>query len=263
MVGLPQEDFPKLPEAVFDEGVRIPSAAFKSMIDRVVFATTGDDARYSLNGALMILRNSFLALVASDGHRLAYVAQELPVKPKESEVKVVVPRKALAEVARLCGEVDEDVSFGQEENHLFFKVGGTTLDCRVLEGKFPNFDKVIPKDNDKDIDLETKAFGSAMRRVSLVSDERSRPVKLMLSKGTLEISSTNPETGEANESLPIQYDGPEISIGFNARYVLDFLGAVGIDKLILSLKDEMTQALLKPKEGKGQDYRYVIMPMRL
>jgi DNA polymerase-3 subunit beta len=263
MVGLPPEDFPKLPEAQFDPGVRIPGAMFRSMIERIIFATTADDARYSLNGALLLLRNNFAALVASDGHRLAYISRELPVKPKASEVKVVVPRKALAEVARLCGELDEEAAFGQHENHLFFQVGGTILDCRILEGNFPSFEKVIPRDSDKEIELDAGTFGAAMRRVSLVSDERSRPVRVALSKGKMEISSTNPETGEANESLGIDYEGPDLEIGFNARYILEFLSAVGVDKLVLFLKDEMSQAMLRPKDGEGQDYRYVVMPMRI
>jgi DNA polymerase-3 subunit beta len=233
------------------------------MIERVIFATTADDARYSLNGALFILRKGFVALVASDGHRLSFISKEIDVNPSDKEIKVVVPRKALAELGRLCSELDEEVSFGHEENHLFFQVGGCRLDCRVLEGSFPNFDKVIPKDNDKHLEMETSEFGDALRRVSLVSDERTRPVKLALSSGKMEISSQNPETGEASESLALEYGGPEMAIGFNAKYLLDFVQIVGADKILLSLKNEMSQGLLRPKDGDGQDYKYVVMPMRV
>jgi DNA polymerase-3 subunit beta len=155
------------------------------------------------------------------------------------------------------------VSFGREENHLFFQIGGCMLDCRVLEGSFPNFDKVIPKDNDKTLELGTEDFGHALRRVSLVSDERTRPVKLNLTTGNLNISSQNPDTGEANESLDVDYDGPDMSIGFNAKYLMDFVNVVGTEKVLLSVKNEMSQGLLRPQNGDGQDYKYVIMPMRV
>lgn len=264
MVGLPPEDFPSLPEESFDKGIRFPGEAFRSMVERVIFATTSDDARYSLNGALLLLRKSFVALVASDAHRLAYISRELPVSPKEKEVRVVVPRKALHEVARLCGEMDDqEVAFGHKETHLFFRVGNCTLDCRVLEGNFPNFEKVIPKDNDKEILLSVEEFGAAMKRVSLLSDERTRPVKLSLSSEKLEISSTNPETGEASESLAVDYGKDELSIGFNARYLMEFVSVVGGEGLHLSFKDEMSQVLMRPKDAEGQDYRYVVMPMRI
>jgi DNA polymerase-3 subunit beta len=188
----------------------------------------------------------------------------MKVEPSEKEIRVVVPRKALAELARLCGEMDdEDVLFGRQENHLFFQVGGCVLDCRVLEGSFPNFDKVIPKDNDKNLEFETPQFGDALRRVSLVSDERTRPVKLTVTSGKMEISSQNPDTGEASETLGVDYDGPEMSIGFNAKYLLDFIQIVGTEKIVLSLKNEMSQGLLRPQNGDGQDYKYVIMPMRV
>ena len=263
MVGLPQDDFPSLPEPTLDKGVRIGGAPLKSMIERVIFATTADDARYSLNGSLLILRKNFVALVSSDGHRLAYVSRELPVDPSETEIRVVVPRKALAELGRLCSEMDDEMSFGQQENHLFFQIGGCVLDCRVLEGNFPNFDKVIPRDNDNVVEIATSELGAALKRVSLVSDERTRPVKLSLSEGKLDISSNNPETGEASESLSIDYKGPDLEIGFNAKYLLDFLQIVGVEKVSLALKNEMSQGLLRPVNGEGQDYRYVVMPMRV
>jgi DNA polymerase-3 subunit beta len=264
MVGLPPEDFPTLVEASFEEGVRLPAAAVRGMIERVIFATTSDDARYSLNGALLLLRKGFVALVASDAHRLAYVSRELGINPRGAEIRVVVPRKALNEVARLCSEMaDQEVSFGQVDGHLFFRVGHCTVDGRMLEGNFPNFEKVIPKDNDKEIELAVGTFGDAMRRVSLLSDERTRPVKISLSPSKMEISSHTPEAGEASESLGIDYEGPELSVGFNARYLIDFVGAVGGERIVLSLKDEANQALLRPRDAEGQDYRYVVMPMRI
>jgi DNA polymerase-3 subunit beta len=133
----------------------------------------------------------------------------------------------------------------------------------VLEGNFPNFEKVIPRDNDKDIELGTTQLADAIRRVSLLSDERARPVRVAVSPGKMEISSHSPESGEASETLAIDYSGVPIEIGFNARYLLDFLGAVGTEIVVLSLKDQMAQGLLRPKDPAGQDYRYVVMPMRI
>ena len=122
---------------------------------------------------------------------------------------------------------------------------------------------MIPKDNDKVLEIGTKELGSALKRVSLVSDERTRPVKLSLSSGKMEISSQNPDTGEANESLGVDYEGPDLSIGFNAKYLMDFVNVVGTEKVLLSVKNEMSQGLLRPQNGTGQDSQYVIMPMRV
>jgi len=153
--------------------------------------------------------------------------------------------------------------FGQKENYAFFKAGKTVLSTTLVTGKFPDYEKVVPEGNDKLLKLDCAAFTDVLRRVALLSSERSRAVKLGVTKGSLEISSNNPEVGEAVESLEIDYAGADMEVGFNARYILDFLQAMGPGQLILALKDDQTQGLLRPVGLENRDYRYVVMPMRI
>jgi DNA polymerase-3 subunit beta len=262
IVGLPREDFPAMPEFDFTRGITIERPLLTDMINKVIFSTTTDETRYQLNGALLILNKRHLTLVATDGHRLAYVTGRLEKGSSESKIEIIVPRKALQELTRI-GEGQEEVAFGQKENHAFFKVGGTILTTTLVAGKFPEYEKVIPEGNDRLLKMDATAFADVVRRVSLLSSERSRAVKIALTKGSVEISSSNPEVGEAAETLDVDYDGPEMEVGFNARYLLDFLQAMGSGPMILALKDDQTQGLLRPVGMEGRDYRYVVMPMRI
>ncbi|MGH9868627.1 MAG: DNA polymerase III subunit beta [Candidatus Polarisedimenticolia bacterium] len=281
LMGLPREDFPTLP--VPSKGaarVTFGVQPFKEMVQKVIFAVTTDDARFALNGALMLLSKSLISLVASDGHRLAYVARPLAGKGADPEIRLVIPHKALGELSRIAEEIGGEIVFSREENQIFFEMGRCTLSSRLLEGQFPNFEKVLPKENDKVIELDRMAFSDAVKRISLIANERNRAVKVGLSKGKLEISAKNPELGEALETIGVEYGGGEIEIGFNAKYLLDFLSAVDDSTVVLELKDEATQGLLRPgqpvaagKTGKGKktdapagdggEYKYVVMPMRI
>ncbi len=262
IVGLPREDFPSMPEFDFARGIAIERPLLTDMINKVIFATTTDETRYQLNGALLILNKRHLTLVATDGHRLAYVSGRLEKGSSESTIEIIVPRKALQELTRI-GEGQEEVVFGQKENHAFFKVGGTMLTTALVAGKFPEYEKVIPEGNDRLLKMDAAPFADVVRRVSLLSSERSRAVKIALGKGSVEISSSNPEVGEAAETIEVEYDGPGMEVGFNARYLLDFLQAMGPGPMILALKDDQTQGLLRPVGMEERDYRYVVMPMRV
>jgi DNA polymerase-3 subunit beta len=261
MAGLPKEDFPALPEAKGGKGVEIPADALRELIARTAFAITVEDARYYLAGALLVLDAEGVALVATDGHRLSYAQRKTPLKAEAQ--RVLVPRKAIHELGRLL-EMDDSVTFQQLENHLVFGVGGRTLASKMIEGQFPAFEKVIAITGDKTVFLDRDKFTMAIRRVSLLSSERSRAVKLGLVSGKLELVASSPDLGEARESLPTEYKGDAVEIGFNAQYLLDFLGAAGTAEVALELKDHESQGMLKPKGGaEGFDYRYVVMPMRL
>ena len=262
IVGLSREDFPSMPEFDFAKGVPIERSLLLDMIDKVIFAVTSDDSRYQINGTLMVLNKKHLTLVATDGHRLAYVSGRLEKGVSESPVEIIVPRKAVQELARI-GEGQDEVLFGHRENHAFFKVGRTILSTSLVAAKFPEYQKVIPEGNDKLLKLDAGELADVVRRVALLASDRSRAVRLSVTKGTLEISSNNPEVGEASESLDLDYDGPPIDVGFNARYLMDFLQAMGSGAVILALKDEATQGLLRPVGMEGRDYRYVVMPMRI
>src|SRR5437763_12255650 len=275
MQTLPREDFPTLPESGSGGGApraTLPRAALKEMVSKTAFAITGEDTRYFLNGALFVLRPDSMNLVATDGHRLALVSVARDAKGRkesaadgadDSEIKAILPKKTLGELARLLVEGDDDIKYERGENHLFFDVGGRLLISRMIDGQFPAYERVIPKGNDKHIEFERDRLTNAVKRVALLSNERSRAVKFQLEKGKVDVTSSSPEIGEATETLPVEYNGSSMQICFNAQYVLDFLSAVTTDVVSLDVKDEVSQAIVKPVGADGYDYTYVIMPMRV
>jgi DNA polymerase-3 subunit beta len=269
MATLPREDFPSLPDVTSGAAtVSLERDALKQMIGKTQFAITGEDTRYFLNGAQFVLRNDVMRLVATDGHRLALVSVNREggngeAQAADEELKVILPRKTLAELNRLLADGEGPVKFEKGENHLFFEVGGRMLISRAIDGQFPAYERVIPKNNDKQIEFEKDRLTSAVKRVALLSNERSRAVKFQIDNGQVEVASSSPEFGEAKEMLPVEYKGPALQICFNAQYVLDFLSAVETDNVSLEFKDEMSQAVMKPVGANGYDYTYVIMPMRI
>jgi DNA polymerase-3 subunit beta len=266
MQTLPLEDFPAVPEGTGRGCAVLPRKSLRDMIAKTQFAITGEDTRYFLNGALLVLKDDQMILVATDGHRLALVAtkREVPDAEKGAEpVRIILPKKTLLELARLLVEGDDDVKVERGENHLFFDIGGRVLISRMIEGQFPAYERVIPKGNDRRVEMERERITSAIRRVALLSNERSRAVKLRLEDGKAEVTSSSPEFGEARELLPVEYQGPALQICFNAQYVLDFLGVVETDSIALELKDEVSQAVLRPQGVSDYEYTYVVMPMRI
>jgi DNA polymerase-3 subunit beta len=265
MQTLPREDFPTLPESGGAESATLPRNAVREMVAKTQFAITGEDTRYFLNGALFVLRPDSMTLVATDGHRLALVSAPRDGKPKKDgdEIKAILPKKTLGELARLLSEGEGDIRYERGENHLFFDVAGRLLISRMIDGQFPAYERVIPKGNDKHIEFERDRLTNAVKRVALLSNERSRAVKIQLDKGKVDVTSSSPDLGEAKETLPIDYTGAAMQICFNAQYVLDFLSAVSTDVVSLDLKDEVSQAVMKPVGAEGYDYTYVIMPMRV
>lgn len=262
MAGLPREDFPSLPDAKARKGVELPAEALKALVARTSFAITSEDARYYLAGALMVLEPDGVAMVTTDGHRLAYARQAAPLAGLTEPTRVLVPRKAVFELVRLL-EGEGSVVFQQVENHLVFEVGGRTLASKTIEGQFPAFEKVIAVTGDKVLVLEKERLAAAIRRVSLLSSERSRAVRLRLEPGSLHLLASSPDLGEAKETLAVDFAGEPIEICFNAQYLLDFLGAVGTDAVRLELRDADSQGVLRPATEGAVDYRYVVMPMRL
>jgi DNA polymerase III subunit beta len=267
MQTLPREDFPSLPEATGTHSATLPRDVLKQMVAKTQFAITGEDTRYFLNGALFILRPDSMSLVSTDGHRLALITvprDKAKSKAKtDEEVRVILPRKTLMELGRLLAEGEGDIHYERGENHLFFDIGGRLLISRMIDGQFPAFERVIPKSNDKRVEFDRDRLTSAVKRVALLSNERSRAVKFQMDKGKVEIASSSPEFGEAKEMLIVDYGGAPVTICFNAQYVVDFLGVVETDSVGLEFKDEMSQAVMKPVGAEGYDYTYVIMPMRV
>ncbi len=265
MQTLPREDFPTLPESGGETTATLPRAAVKEMVAKTQFAITGEDTRYFLNGALFVLRPDSMSLVATDGHRLALVTvgREGKARTDAEEIKAILPKKTLGELSKLLSESDGDVKYERGENHLFFEVGGRMLISRMIDGQFPAYERVIPKGNDKHIEFERDRLTNAVKRVALLSNERSRAVKFQVDKGRVDVTSSSPDLGEAHETIPVEYSGAAMQICFNAQYVLDFLAAVSTDVVSLDVKDEVSQAVMKPVGAEGYDYTYVIMPMRV
>ena len=253
---LPREDFPTLPD----------SPALKEMVAKTQFSITGEDTRYFLNGALLILGQKATSMVATDGHRLALVSVPIKKDKKtktEEEEKVILPKKTLLELGKLLSESEGDITYEKGENHLFFEVGGRILISRMIDAQFPAYERVIPQGNDKVVEFDKDRLTSAVKRVALLSNERSRAVKLEISKGKAEVASSSSEFGEATEEIAVDYKGSSVNISFNAQYVLDFLSVVETDVVSLSLKDDVSQAMMQPVAASGYDYTYVIMPMRI
>jgi DNA polymerase-3 subunit beta len=270
MQTLPREDFPTLPEAPGAVSATLPRELVRRMIEKTQFAITGEDTRYFLNGALFLMRPDSMSLVSTDGHRLAHItvdrekAKGARSAAEGEETRVILPRKTLLELGRLLAEGGEgDIRYERGENHLFFTVSDRLLISRMIDGQFPAFERVIPKNNDKHVEFDRDRLTSAVKRVALLSNERSRAVKFQIDKGKVEIASSSPEFGEAKEVLMVDYAAAPVTICFNAQYVLDFLAVAETDTVSLDFKDEMSQAVLKPVGADGYDYTYVIMPMRI
>jgi DNA polymerase-3 subunit beta len=254
-----KEDYPQVPEAKFEKKIILPLKDVKAMIDRVFYAIT-QEQRYYLNGALLSLKNKHMELVSTDGHRLSYTGKAEDGIKVEKELNVIVAKKTLNELRKFDNET---VEFDLDENNLFFKVGARTLISRIIESKFPNYQAVIPKDNPNILSLSREELAGAIRRVSLLSAERSKGIKFYLEKNRMKLFSSNPEIGEARDRLDIEYKGQDLEIGFNSQYLLDFLTAVSSDKVTFEIKDENSAVLLKPEAEEELKNIYVLMPMKI
>jgi DNA polymerase III subunit beta len=264
LVGLSKENFPALPELP-PAVVRIPSKLLADVIAKTTFAISTEESRYTLNGALAILKPEGITMVATDGHRLAMIETDYKFQGLPGEVRTLVPKKALNEITRLVADAAEDseFEFAQDESHLFFRIGSRLLVSRKLTGQFPNFEAVLPRDNNKVVALDRNELQDALRRVSQLSDQRSHAVKLTIAKEGIELSASSPDYGEAKEAIEREYKGDPIAIGFNADYLLDFLAATAEGPISLELKDEQSAGQLRPEGDPSTRYRYVVMPMRI
>jgi DNA polymerase-3 subunit beta len=267
MVGMARSNFPSLPVFPTAGVVKIPAQVLRAMIARTGFAIANEESRYTLNGALMVLKSESITMVATDGHRLAHVERSgEQFEGVSGELKTLVPKKAMDELRTLVDAAPSDVEtieFAKDDSTLFFRIGTRLLTSRQLTGQFPNFEAVLPKDNSKSILLHGEDLGSAIARVAQFADERSRAVRLKLEKGELKLSASSAETGESEDSIETDYNGEPLTIGFNAQYIIDFLKAAGSGDVKLELKDSQSAGQLRPAEGEDYKYRYIVMPMRI
>jgi DNA polymerase-3 subunit beta len=264
MVGMARDNFPALP-AMPHSLVKIPAAIIEALIGKTKFAISIEESRYTLNGGLLILKPDSLCMVATDGHRLALAETDHKLAGLNTEVKVLIPKKAMDEVEKLAksGGSDAQVEFARDESHLFFQIGHRLLISRMLTGQFPNYEAVLPRENTKTVVLERVELNDAVRRVSQLADQRSHAVKLSVMREGIEVSASSPEYGEAKETIEKEYKGEPLAIGFNANYMLDFLSAAADGPISIELKDEQSAGQMRPLADENYRYRYVIMPMRI
>jgi DNA polymerase-3 subunit beta len=265
MVGMARANFPALPTFPAAGGVKIPAKALRAMIGKTIFAIANEESRYTLNGALMVLKPESITMVATDGHRLAHV--ERPGEKFEGisgEMKTLVPKKAMNELRVLLDATDEEhIDFAKDESTLFFRIGGRLLTSRQLTGQFPNYEAVLPKDNNKSVSVRCEDLSGAIQRVAQFADERSGAIRMRIEKNELKVSSSSTETGESEDSIETNYAGETVTIGFNSAYLLDFLKASTASEVRLEFKDAQSAGQLRPEEGDEYKYRYIVMPMRI
>ncbi|MFQ5917406.1 MAG: DNA polymerase III subunit beta [Candidatus Binatia bacterium] len=262
MVGLDAREFPAFPDFAAENLIPIPAMVLKEMIDKTVFSVSTDESRSSLNGAYLEEGGGGkLRMVATDGHRLASIERE--VSSLGLEKGVILPRKGLGELRKLLEDVEGGViSLGFKGNMGLVARDNVELFMRLIEGDYPDYGKVIPKGNPLRVKVEQRGLLRALRRVSILSSERYRGVKVEFKQGNMMISANNPDLGEAVEEVEIEYKGKPLSVGFNARYLMDMLGVLSDDADVgVELKDELSPSLLR-REG-DEEYLYVVMPMRL
>jgi DNA polymerase-3 subunit beta len=266
MAGMSRESFPELPQ--MPETIsEIPVKLLSSMISRTSFAISMEESRFTLNGALLLLGGDGMTMVATDGHRLAYVQSPMDTNGASAKgFRALIPKKAMGEIVKLAEESgpDSKVIFAGDENHLFFRFGERLLITRKLTGNFPDYERVLPKDNTNIVKLRKDEIRSAIERVSQFADERSRAIRVQFGQGEVKIFSSSVETGESEESVPTEYAGPDLEIGFNAQYLLDFLRALAQEEVAFALKDQKSAGEMRPAGEETKDhYRYVVMPMRI
>ena len=266
MVGMARSNFPSLPAFPEKDVYKLPAQALHTMISKTIFAISNEESRYTLNGALLVLKAESMTMVATDGHRLAHI-ENAKAKPGVSgELRILVPKKAMAELNSLLANLDGDtIEFGKDESTLFFRLGARLLTSRQLTGQFPNYEAVLPRDNNKSIVLATDEFAGAIQRVAQFADERSGAIKLRLEKGEIKVSSSSSDSGESEDSIETSYDGETITIGFNSAYLVDFLKNAGTPEVRLEFKDSQSAGQMRPEEPSDSEfkYRYIVMPMRI
>ncbi len=267
MVGMARANFPQVPE--FPEGglTKIPTASLKGMISKTIFAISNEESRYTLNGALLILKAESMAMVATDGHRLAHLEKiGEPLKSITGEKKTLIPRKALAELQSLLANSEEQfIDFEDDEHTLFFRLGRRVLTTRKLTGQFPNYEAVLPRDNNKVVIVRSEDLMSSIQRVAQFADERSGAIRIRLEQNEMKISSSSTDSGESEDTIETPYNYDTIMVGFNSSYLIDFLKAIGSSgEVRLEFKDSQSAGQMRPEDGDDSlKYRYIIMPMRI
>ena len=288
LAGVSRDTFPEVP-SFKSAPMKLSADIFNHFIQNTAFAITNEQSRFTLSGAKFMIDGSAARMVTTDGHRLAFIEKKLGEDAGGETMDALIPKKALMELVKISRDAKGDVSFGEDANHIYFEVGGRLLITRKLSGTFPNYEMVIPKDNDKTAIFDAEEMKAAIRRVSLMADERTRSVRMTIRPNEIEIGAQSSEEGEANEKVAAEYTGEEVSVGFNSQYLQEFLNVVGAGesetgetneketngetvrvkeggnrlRVAFEFKDGNAQTQMNIAGDKTYDYKYIVMPLRI
>jgi DNA polymerase-3 subunit beta len=267
MVGMARANFPQVPEIPGGGLFKISAPALRNMISKTIFAISSEESRYTLNGALLVLKAESMAMVATDGHRLAHIEKHgESLEGVSGEKRTLIPRKALAELQSLLSNTDaEFIDFADDDQTLFFRVGGRVLTSRKLTGQFPNYEAVLPRDNTKFVIVRSEDLMGSIQRVAQFADERSGAIKMRLEQNELKLSAQSTDAGESEDIIETPYNYDPLVVGFNSSYLVDFLKATGVTgEVRLEFKDAQSAGQMRPEDGNEDvKYRYILMPMRI
>jgi len=288
LAGVAREQFPEVP-SFKSAPMKLSADIFNHFIQNTAFAITNEQSRFTLSGAKFMIDGGAARMVTTDGHRLAFIEKKLTDGAAKDTMDALIPKKALMELTKIARDAKGDVSFGEDANHIYFEVGGRLLITRKLSGTFPNYEMVIPKDNDKTATFDAEEMKTAIRRVSLMADERTRSVRMTIRPNEIEIGAQSSEEGEASEKVAAEYTGEEVQVGFNSQYLQEFLNVVGAGesetegtneketdgetvrvkesanrlRIAFEFKDGNAQTQLNIAGDKTYDYKYIVMPLRI
>ena len=287
LAGVAREQFPEVPNFK-SAPMKLSADIFNHFIQNTAFAITNEQSRFTLSGAKFMIENGSARMVTTDGHRLAFIEKKLTTEAPDA-MDALIPRKALMELTKIARDSKGEVSFGEDANHIYFEVEGRLLITRKLSGTFPNYEMVIPKDNDKTVTFDAEEMKNAIRRVSLMADERTRSVRITIRTNEIEIAAQSSEEGEASEKLLAEYTGEDVQIGFNAQYLQEFLNVVGAGepessevseketdgekvrvkesagrlRIAFEFKDGNAQTQMNIAGDTNYNYKYIVMPLRI
>ena len=286
LAGVSRDQFPEVPEFK-SAPMSLSAEVFNNFIHNTSFAITNEQSRFTLSGAKFMIENGTARMVTTDGHRLAYIEKQIGLEG-ETVMDALIPKKALTELTKISRGSNGEISFGEDANHIYFEVEGRLLITRKLSGTFPNYEMVIPKDNDKTVTFDLEHMKRAVARVSLMADERTRSVRLTVKDSEIEVAAQSSEEGEAVERVPAEYSGEEVQIGFNSQYLQEFLNNVSAGETeVKEIEQETDGEKVKVKESGGKprisfdfkdsnaqtqmsiagdteyDYKYIVMPLRI
>lgn len=266
LMGMPEGDFPELPDAGDVEFTKIPSHRLVDLIDKTLFSVSTDEARVNLNGALFESDGETATMVSTDGHRLTKYSIPL-AGPKLADKGIVIPRKGMDEIRKVLNRVEGECGIAVVDRNLFVQADALTLSVKLNDVTFPPWKQVVPKDFQRRAGIEREELVNALRQAVVIAPEKTATVKLQLDKGNLKLNADNPELGAINLELPVDYDGSSLTAGFNANYLIEALAAVDSDRIYLDFQGELDPCVLRPAPGddgeEAPDFLAVVMPMRI